>query len=157
MIDHTLIIAYGNPLRGDDGIGPALGAIVHQWRLPGVAVRVVQQLMPELVDELKCVWRVLFIDATLSGAIDKAFACTDVVPQRSRTALGHHETPASLLALAHDLEHHTPEAWLLSIAGSSFDHAEQLSLSAQKNMHEAAVWLQFWLTEHACTTPLSDG
>ena len=72
----SLLIGIGNPLRGDDGVGPWL---VETWgrrrawrgevrgegpELPArLRVRLVDQLLPELAEELAAVRRVLFVDA----------------------------------------------------------------------------------------------
>ena len=76
----SLLIGIGNPLRGDDGVGPWLvetwgrrrarrGAVRGAQRGEGgelparLQVRVVDQLLPELAEELATVQRVLFVDA----------------------------------------------------------------------------------------------
>ena len=76
----SLLIGIGNPLRGDDGVGPWLvetwgrrrprrGAVHGAQRGEGgdllarLQVRVVDQLVPELAAELAAVRRVLFVDA----------------------------------------------------------------------------------------------
>jgi hypothetical protein len=75
-IPSSLLIGIGNPLRGDDGVGPWL---VETWgrrrgwrraargkggeRLTPIRVRVVDQLLPEVAEELAAVRRVLFVDA----------------------------------------------------------------------------------------------
>lgn len=62
----SLLIGIGNPLRGDDGVAPWL---VETWgrrrtrRDAALRVRVVNQLLPELAEELAAVQRVLFVDA----------------------------------------------------------------------------------------------
>ena len=54
-----LVIGIGNPLRGDDGVGPRLAAEAEalaprprRGREPDLAVRAVQQLTPELAPEV---------------------------------------------------------------------------------------------------------
>jgi hypothetical protein len=65
----SLLIGIGNPLRGDDGVGPWLVETWGRrraWRgvLPArLQMRVVDQLLPELAAELAVVRRVLFVDA----------------------------------------------------------------------------------------------
>jgi len=59
----SLVIGIGNPLRGDDGIGWRLAALMPARA--GLAVRCRQQLTPELAEELASVERVLFLDAWL--------------------------------------------------------------------------------------------
>jgi len=147
---QTLIIGYGNRLRGDDGVGPAAADIVKSWRTPGVVILTVQQLLPELIDEMKHADRVVFVDAAVS-VNESTFSTNIVEPKKSRRSLGHHESPANLLALLHDLEHRTPEAWLLTISAFSFDHGEQLTETAANNMRAALAWIRAWLGEQTCT------
>ena len=144
---EDLIIAYGNRLRGDDGVGPALGDIVNTWQTPGVRVLIVQQLVPELIDDMKHAARVLFIDAaTITGA--DGYRVDEVRPCKTRPMIGHHETPANLLALLNDLEGRTPRAWLLTIAGFSFEHSEQMTSAATNSMAAALAWIRPWLAEN---------
>lgn len=141
---ETLIIAYGNPLRGDDGVGPTAAQVVDSWRLPGVRVVIVHQLAPELIDAMKQAGRVLFVDADCSGS-EKAYAVREVEPKKSRHLLGHWESPASLLALLSELENRTPKAWLLTISGSAFEHGPQLSEAASTHLKTALLWIRGWL------------
>ena len=58
---HTrLVIGIGNPLRGDDGVGPL--------RAEQAGGRSVHQLTPELAAELPELEAVLFIEAWLAPA-----------------------------------------------------------------------------------------
>lgn len=142
---RTLVIACGNPLRQDDGIGAAAAQIVAAWNLPGVAVKVVHQLVPELIDDMIQANRVLFIDATIGRA--GRFACDVVSPHPSRHALGHHMTPGNLLALLDELGEPVPEAWLLTIPAVAFDHGEPLTDAARNSLNDALAWIREWLTE----------
>lgn len=61
---HTLIIGYGNPLRGDDGLGwhvaQRLAAVLPQHR---ARIEVCHQLTPELAEPISRADLVIFIDA----------------------------------------------------------------------------------------------
>jgi hydrogenase maturation protease len=146
---HTLVIACGNPLRGDDAVGPTAADIVSSWEAPGVKVLTVHQLVPELIDEMQQVQRVLFIDAA-TNADDGPFQSTVVEPMKSSRFFGHYETAANLLALLHELGGPTPDAWLVSISALSFDHGMALTVSVKCNMHTALVWIRGWLAEASC-------
>jgi hydrogenase maturation protease len=146
---HTLVIASGNSLRGDDGVGKAAADIVKSWRTPGVKVLSVYQLVPELIDEMKEVQRVLFIDAGTNTA-GRAFETCIIEPKQSRRFFGHHDTPANLLALLRDLDGRAPEARLLSISACSFDHDDGLTDIAGNNMRAAVEWIGKYLLEPLC-------
>ena len=72
---HTLIIGYGNPLRGDDGVGPRAAELlveedgVTSPLLPdGVQVLVCHQLTIELAPQIAEADRLILIDAIASDA-----------------------------------------------------------------------------------------
>jgi hydrogenase maturation protease len=144
MNTHTLIIGYGNPLRGDDGVGPAAADVVRSWDVPGVHVVTCQQLVPELIEEMKAVKRVLFIDAK-ADIEEPAFTARIVEPTKTRLSLGHHQTPANLLAILRELEGYRPQAWLITIAVESFDHGDAMTSTARANMNAALAWMHQWL------------
>jgi Ni,Fe-hydrogenase maturation factor len=49
---NSLVIGYGNSLRGDDSIGIKVAQIVADWHLPKVRSLSPHQLTPELAAEL---------------------------------------------------------------------------------------------------------
>src|ERR1017187_7308080 len=58
---HTLILAYGNPLRGDDGIGPEAGERLRSIiQDSDVEIRTMHQLTPELMEPISRAARVLY-------------------------------------------------------------------------------------------------
>ncbi|MBZ0090172.1 MAG: hydrogenase maturation protease, partial [Thermoanaerobaculia bacterium] len=63
----TLVLAWGNPGRRDDGLGPAVAAALEALALPGVAVETGYQLEVEDAAELARYGRVLFVDADRAG------------------------------------------------------------------------------------------
>jgi hydrogenase maturation protease len=147
---HTLVIACGNPLRGDDAVGPAAADIVSSWQAPGVKVLAVHQLVPELIDDMKQAERVLFIDAA-TDTDGSAFQSAVVEPKKSSRFFGHYETAANLLALLHELDGRTPDALLVSISALSFDHGQEMTASAKSNLQAALVSIRGWLAEALCT------
>jgi hydrogenase maturation protease len=142
---RTLVIGYGNRLRSDDGLGPAVADAVAAWHLPGVRALAVHQLVPELIEEMKDVERVLFVDASLE-VLEGAFQLGRIDAKKSCRALGHHEHPANLLALARTLTEHSPEDWQLAISPHSLDYGNELTEIAKTRMQAALTWLRGWLT-----------
>jgi hydrogenase maturation protease len=132
----ALIIGIGNPLRGDDGIGPWLVADLEQEleRQAGAAApparcRVVRQLLPELADELAGVERVLFVDAWRAPAGSRAELAALGAAGLGQAAggegpgswsFGHGFGPGELLALAALLHATPPRADLLRIPAAQF-------------------------------------
>jgi Ni,Fe-hydrogenase maturation factor len=129
---HTLIIACGNPLRGDDAVGSVVAVFVESRQTPGVKVLAVHQLVPELM------------------TCDKEFDISVVEPKQSRRFFGHFETPANLLALLHELYGRAPEARLLAISAYSFGHGDELTQTAQDNLRAAIDWIREFLAAPPC-------
>jgi hydrogenase maturation protease len=126
-MSRALVIGYGNPLRGDDGLGwhavERLGEMVFQ----GVEVLACHQLTPELAQPIGEAELVLFIDASVEGEpgtlVCKPVELTTLPP----SSLTHEVHPAALLALAQALYGTCPRAFLFSITGDSFNYTDTLS------------------------------
>ena len=134
---HTLILGWGNPGRGDDGLGPEFIRVVEDLRLPGVEVGSNYQLQVEDAAEVARFRRVLFVDADRTGAAP--FWLRPLHAQVSGLSFSTHSVaPAAILALGRDLFGAAPEAWILGIRGYEFDEfREQLSEEARSNLDQA--------------------
>ncbi|KAB2969316.1 MAG: hydrogenase maturation protease [Thermoanaerobaculia bacterium] len=139
---RTLILAWGNPGRRDDGLGPALAAAVGALELPGVTVESGYQLQVEDAAEVARYERVLFVDADRGGAGPFRVRSLEAAPG----GLGfstHSVAPGQLLALCRDLFGSEPEAWLLGIRGYDFDEfGEGLSDRACANLASATGYVR---------------
>ena len=93
----SLVIGYGNDLRSDDGAGRAVADRVEALHLPGVAVRSVIQLTPELALEIAEVDTVVFVDASVEVTETTAAPVTPESPDPS--AMSHYSTPGTLLGM----------------------------------------------------------
>ncbi|MCX7671627.1 MAG: hydrogenase maturation protease [Anaerolineae bacterium] len=128
---RNLVIGYGNPLRGDDGIGvraaERLAEAVEADSDGEVEVVTRHQLALELAPLVAAAERLILLDACVGGepgAVNEQVltpATTDV------GALSHHLDPRGLLAAAQILYGRAPTAILLTVAGASFDYGETLS------------------------------
>ena len=134
----TLLLAWGNQGRGDDGLGPALAELVAERGLEGLTVSSDYQLQVEDAYEAARYARVLFVDADRAGA--EPFSFRRLEPAASSLSFSSHSvTPGGLLALARELFDGEPEAWLLGIRGYEFDRFEEsLSPAARENLAAAA-------------------
>ena len=93
----SLVIGYGNDLRSDDGAGRAVADRVDGLNLPGVVVRSVMQLTPELALEIAEADTVVFVDASIEVEATTAAPVAAASPDPS--ALSHFSTPATLLGM----------------------------------------------------------
>ncbi|MFO7628304.1 MAG: hydrogenase maturation protease, partial [Prochlorococcaceae cyanobacterium] len=136
---NRLVIGIGNPLRGDDGIGALLAE--------QVGGRCVQQLTPELAEELAELEAVLFIDAWLAaaGAVPQLRAMAPA----AGAAESHRLEPAQLLAISQALYGRSPQAHLLQLPAYGFDHGTVLSAELQAALPAARALLQQWMGGHA--------
>jgi hydrogenase maturation protease len=125
---NTLILGYGNPLRGDDGFGwHAAQRLRAAVRDPNVEILALQQLTPELMEPISRADRVIFLDASV-GAAPGEIAERVVEPQAAAgAAFSHHATPAALLAGARILYGRAPLATLITVTGSDFSVSDRLS------------------------------
>ncbi|MEO8195881.1 MAG: hydrogenase maturation protease [Thermoanaerobaculia bacterium] len=130
----TLVLAWGNPGRRDDGLGPSFASAVGALGLPRVAVESQYQLQVEDAMQLAAFRRVWFVDADRCG--DEPFLVRRVEPEAGGIGFTSHSiSPGRLLALARDLFGAEPEAWLMGIRGYDFDRfGEGLSPRARANL-----------------------
>jgi len=121
---RTLVIGYGSPIRGDDAIGPLAAEQLAAGPLPdGVQVVSRHVLTAELAENLAAVDRVVFLDATVEGKPGEV-RVRDLAPDaRAVSTMAHFHDPRELLAWCETLYGRTPRAWLVSVAGQSFDYA----------------------------------
>ncbi len=120
MTTPALVIGYGNSLRSDDGAGPRVAELLATTG--GVSVRIRQQLVPELADDLRGRRVVVFVDAAATLA-PGAVATRRLTASEGGEApgLAHHFGPEALLLLADRLYEARPRAFLVTIGASSFD------------------------------------
>jgi hydrogenase maturation protease len=130
-----LVIGYGNTLRSDDGAGQRVAEIIAQKNWENVRVFSLQQLTPELAEEIANSCAVFFVDAMPSDA-DSV-----LVKPLEAAALekdwGHTINPRSLLYLSQSIYGLVPPAWWILIPGSNFDFGEFLSPITEKCLDSA--------------------
>ena len=134
---RTLLIACGNPLRGDDGVA------IEVLRLlaPGSDRELyeVQQLTPEIAEKVAAYDCVVFLDA------DAAATKLTIQPVRgagSRSPLSHASSPAEIVALSRTLFAFSGAAVTCGIPARDFSAGKSLSLETQRVVREAAEELE---------------
>ena len=134
-VHGTLIIGYGNPIRGDDGIGCHAARLLEQhfWNDPDVEVVAAQQLTPEMADDISQRDFVLFLDAS-SGQPPGTIKRVTISPEPGPCGFSHQLTPSSLLSAAEQLYGDAPYAMCITMAGSSFELGHKLSKIASDCM-----------------------
>lgn len=124
---RALIIAYGNPLRGDDGLGwHAARLLADIAPAHDAEVVVCQQLTPELAPQVSETQMVVFVDAAGEGPAGRLEG-RRVEPQAGEAVFAHHVSPESLLGMARTLYGRAPRAFVVSVVGETFECGEELS------------------------------
>ena len=137
---QCLILACGNTLREDDGVGPFLAQWAEErWRGDG-RVRVIcdHQWTPEMVEDVASAESVVFVDCATdceaglirTGAIE---------PAADASKLGtHHLDAGQLLALSKQLYGAMPRnSLLLTVGAGSLELREGFSEAVKKALPEA--------------------
>jgi hydrogenase maturation protease len=76
----TLIIGYGNPLRGDDGLGWQVAGELAKCVDALISAVAVQQLTPELAEPVSDADLVIFVDASCHGE-PGSWRCESIRPE----------------------------------------------------------------------------
>src|SRR3954453_23138307 len=102
----VLVIGYGNPLRGDDGVGCVVAEeIAKRICDPESKVQVVacHQLNPEMAEAIADTRAVIFIDASLELKPGEISISSIIPDQFSPGVVSHSMKPSALLATASEL------------------------------------------------------
>lgn len=139
---NVLLIGYGNPSRGDDGLGPAFVEAVDKMALPDVTVESDYQLTLETAHTVSEHDVVIFVDADASAG-SRAFSFRRLGPGPSSGLGSHGVEPQEVMELAQVLFKARVEAYVLGIRGYVFTpFLEGLSPQASKNLSEALVFIE---------------
>ena len=139
-MNHTLILACGNPLRGDDAVALHLARLLReQFAGPEILVHTTQQWTPELAEPLSLCELAIFLDA--SERFSPGFVhCEAVTPfvGESHALLTHSCNPSLLLLMGRRLYNHVPQrAYLLTVGAQSFAFSFSLSTPVHNAIPEA--------------------
>ena len=149
--DAVLVIAWGNPLREDDGVAwhvlEGLRLLKPRPGLPPLKLRHAHQLAPEMAECVSKAQGVVFIDARRDGTPGEV-RCEEIAPSAGSNPLAHSLSPQALLLYAEQLYGRAPRAVVLSITGERFGMGESLSPAVRralprairKVLHQARAW-----------------
>jgi hydrogenase maturation protease len=137
----VLVLAIGNPSRGDDALGPAFLdrlAVACADAIAAGALELMTDFQLQIEHALDLVGRarVIFVDASVAAAPPFTFARLTAAPDGGAST--HAMSPAAVLDTYARIVGPPPEAWLLAIRGASFELGEDLSAAAAAHL-EAAV------------------
>lgn len=137
MTKPILVLAYGNPSRGDDALGPMLLDFIEQHLdITRVELLTDFQLQIEYALDLQGRELVLFIDASVA-CVD-GFDFAELRPAKDNSYTSHAMSPAAVLEVYQSVTGHPPPiSFLLSIQGLGFALGAGLSDEAADNLQQA--------------------
>jgi hydrogenase maturation protease len=119
------IIAYGNPMRADDGFAWKAAELLEPLD-DNCRLLVLYQLGPELAEELSQAQGAIFLDARRGEVAGELF-CEIVRPETVSSAFTHTLTPAMLMAYAKGLYGRHPVSYLVSVTGQEWGFSTELT------------------------------
>ena len=144
---HTLVIAYGNPLRHDDG---AAARVLELLRgAEGIETREVQQLTPELASDIAAARVVVFVDADVRAKTVRIERVQSADRYITPSAFTHAPSPEEVVALARGLFNWSGVAVLCALPARDFSAGPGLSRRAEVSARLGARALRRFLRERA--------
>lgn len=149
-VPPLLVLAWGNPSRGDDALGPLLAErLIDHLQIAGLSNRVEVltdfQLQVEHALDLVGRERILFVDAALGLA--EPFTVRPLQAARGGGIGSHALAPEAVLQVYEDLHGHAPPAaTLLAIRASAFELGAAPSVQALSDLDQAIAWACRWLS-----------
>ena len=149
QVAPLLVLAWGNPSRGDDALGPLLAErLLDHARAAGLDRRVEVltdfQLQVEHALDLVGRERILFVDATLD--LSEPFTVHPLQPARGGGIGSHALAPEAVLQVYQDLHGHLPPfATLLAIRATAFELGSPPCAKALADLDLAFAWACRWL------------
>ena len=126
-----VILAVGNPSRGDDALGPRFLEQLGHW--PDVELITDFQLQIEHAVDLEDRTLTLFVDASMSCPAPYQF--TRLQPIQDASYTSHALSPAAVLHVYQQINHALPPpAFQLAIRGESFELGEPMSVAAEAHL-----------------------
>ncbi len=154
-----VVLACGNPSRGDDALGPLLLARLADWLDAGQMAEKFElledfQLQVEHALDLQGRQAVLFIDAGVG--MTQPYTLTAVGADDTPGHSTHAISPGAVLAVYRRIVGcDPPPASVLCVQGEAFELGEGLSPRAVENSEKAWLSLQQWCLERStATTPV---
>jgi hydrogenase maturation protease len=146
-----LVIAIGNPSRGDDALGPALLELLDADGVQaGAAVELLTDFQLQVEHALDLAGRqgVLFVDAALPGSTGGAalgVSLARIDADAAAPLTSHALRPQAVLHVCGALRQPVPPAWQLAIVGESFELGAPLSDAARDHLARARDLAHAWI------------
>ena len=147
---RVLILACGNTLRSDDGVGPWLANWAEQHFSAHPEVRVIsrQQWTPDLAEDIAGANAVLFVDCSIESVPGYVRLIRVEPSAQTEGLVTHHQGASELLALAKDLYNSLPaKAAVLTVGAGSTNLGETFSEPVAQAIPLACALLESTILE----------
>ncbi|MDQ6996450.1 MAG: hydrogenase maturation protease [Mariprofundus sp.] len=134
----TLLFGYGNPGRGDDGVGPALIEAMQKHlsdhdRTADIECLTDMQLQIEHITDMVGRERILFIDADMS--CEEACSLRPLLSEKDDSYTSHAMSPGALIYTYQQIYGTpAPASYVLSIRTYHFELGDDLCEDARQNL-----------------------
>ncbi|MFO1132799.1 MAG: hydrogenase maturation protease [Hyphomicrobiales bacterium] len=146
MHGSTLLIGYGNPGRGDDGLGPAFARRIDSHRLPDLTVEIDYQLTVDHALMIASAETVIFADAAVDA--DSPFYFRLLGETAACSLDSHSLSPQSALSLSRLLFGTAARGFIMGLRGETFgEMAEGLSEAALASLTCAEAYFLEWYAQ----------
>ena len=145
-VADLLVVAVGNPSRGDDALGPRFLEQLAIWQdqhddWDGVELLSDFQLHIEHAVDLESRRLALFVDASVS--CPPPFQFSRLQPVRDTSYTSHALSPAAVLYVYQQINQAPPpSAFQLAIRGQSFELGQSLSAAAEAHLAAALAFAE---------------
>ena len=136
---RVVIFGYGNPLRGDDGVGWRVAEAVSDCWADRVLVRTAQQPLPEWAADLNDADIACFVDASDIVSAPQLQPVSTGVDIASTDS--HNLNPEQLLRLTQTAYGRTPQVFTLHVPAFTYDFGDALSPVARAGVRDAVLLL----------------
>jgi hydrogenase maturation protease len=148
----VLIIAYGNPMRCDDGIAwRAADTLAPKVSESEVEILRLHQLTPELADTVRNLKTVIFVDAASCDAPQDKPGMIRLEEIRGSTSeparFSHALSPKKILDLALHLYGASPRAFVITVTGENLGHGNSLSAPVATALPELIARIESLIKE----------
>lgn len=124
---QLLVFGYGNPLREDDGIGPAITEQLRDTlRNPSIQYEIAHQPLPEHAELFASSSSLLLIDCQ-EGPDIGGITIRSVDRDAPKSATPHQVGLDAILAMSRTLYDHQPATTLLTIESNRLGYSDRLS------------------------------
>jgi hydrogenase maturation protease len=143
---RVVVIGYGNPSRGDDGIGPELLGRLEGWA-PFLADRCELEVLGDFQLQVEHALDIegrdlaLFVDASMACAAPYGFQ--RLWPSYDPSYTTHQLSPTAVLKVYEDIRGEAPPpSYILSVRGRDFELGAPIGTQAAEHLEAAWSFLQ---------------